>query len=252
MPRTSRDSQPDTIYHIIDRGVERRDIFLNDGDYSFFLARMTEAFDKFKVRLLSWCLMPNHFHLEAAPSAVPLGVPMHLLLTSYAHYLNSRLGRIGHLFQDRFKAIPCLDLPYFVRLAGYINLNPVRAGLVNRPEDWKWSSHSELLSGAVRRLDLSDLPALIGMDEKAFRLSYREEILKVAQKRQGTLDELIREAAAFTGLTVAQLSSGGKGSSFTHAKRLLLQWGLESGLKVSQIARGLNCTTQSLYMLRDD
>jgi REP element-mobilizing transposase RayT len=252
MPRTARGSEPDTIYHIIDRGVERRDIFLNDGDYSFFLARMSDAFAKFKVRLLSWCLMPNHFHLEAAPSSIPLGVPMHLLLTSYAHYLNLRLGRVGHLFQNRFKTIPCLDLPYFVRLAGYINLNPVRAGLVEKPEDWKWSSHAELFSGETGRLDLFALQDLIGMDESEFRSSYRQEILRVGQKRQGTLDELIREAAAYTGLTAAGLKAGGKGSAFTHAKRLLLKWGAESGLKVVEIARGLNCTTQSLYMLRED
>ncbi len=92
--------------------------------------------------IYAYCLMPNHFHLALKVSAVPLGSLMQRILTGYSITFNHRHDRTGHLFQARYKSIPCLEDRYLLSLINYIQMNPVRAGLVKSAADWSWSSRS--------------------------------------------------------------------------------------------------------------
>src|SRR6185503_15252840 len=97
--------------------------------------------------ILAYCLMGNHFHLAMRVGNIPLSRIMHRMLTTYAMAFNFRHDRTGHLFQARYKAILCLDDAYLLGLVRYIHLNPVRAGLVPKPENWPWSSHHLYAAG---------------------------------------------------------------------------------------------------------
>ena len=141
MARPLRVHIPGALYHVMSRGNARQAIFLDADDYVRFLARLAVTTTRFGVLCRAYCLMWNHFHLLLEPSQVPLSRLMHQLNSCYSQSFNRRHGRVGHVLQGCFKA-PMIDGdPYFRRVLRYIVRNPVRAGLVADPADWRWSSY---------------------------------------------------------------------------------------------------------------
>lgn len=253
MPRNARVHQPDGVFHLISRGVEQRIIFTADEDRHFFIALLRDSLRMFGVRLFAYCLMGNHFHLLVSPSAVPLGFPMHALLTRYALYFNRRYERVGHLFENRFKSIPCLDLGYLIQLVAYIHLNPVRAGMVDNPGAWPWSSHGEFIGGKDNLIDLSSLSDVAGIKPEELRTHYCERIEDERKNARGASRELgamIEKAARLVGLSAAELVGGGRGEGYTKARELLVDWAAESGHTFSELARALNCSQSALSQIR--
>ncbi|MBI5882447.1 MAG: transposase [Elusimicrobia bacterium] len=124
------------------------EIFLQKEDYLDFLSLLESAKDRFACKVYAYCLLSNHLHLLVEPAAAPISKTMQWLLSCHSRRFNWRHNRKGHLFRDRFKSLSCTSDAYFLQLLRYINLNPVRAGCVARPEDWPWSGHSELLGTA--------------------------------------------------------------------------------------------------------
>jgi REP element-mobilizing transposase RayT len=133
------------------RGIEKRDIFTNDGDRLDFVRRFSRLLESTGTECLAWALMSNHFHLLLRTTAIPLSRFMKRLLTGYAVTFNLRHGRTGHLFQNRYKSIVCDEEEYLLELVGYIHLNPLRAGLVSTLDaldSYPWSGHSVLMKNA--------------------------------------------------------------------------------------------------------
>lgn len=154
MPRQQRLNLPGTLYHIIARGIERREIFRDDADREDFLARLGRALEKSRHQCHAWALMPNHFHLLIRSSDLPLSDLMRRLMTGYAGYFNRRHRRSGHLFQNRYKSILCQEDSYFLELVRYIHLNPVRAGWIKAMaelDQHPWTGHAVLM-GAKERI----------------------------------------------------------------------------------------------------
>ncbi|MHB8968791.1 MAG: transposase [Thermoleophilia bacterium] len=118
------------LYHVIARGIERRQIFSDNADRDFFLARLGRLVRETGMHVYAFALIPNHFHLLVRRDAGPLASFMQRLLTAYAIYYNRKIGRTGHLFQNRYKTVICQDDVYFMQLVRYICLNPLRAGLM--------------------------------------------------------------------------------------------------------------------------
>ncbi len=150
MPRKARVDIPGQYYHVISRGIERREIFSEDGDYADFLERFGAWLNKCDGKCLAWCLMPNHFHFLLLRGERPLSELMHHVMTGYAVNYNLRHRRCGHLFQNRYKSIICGQEEYFLQAAPYIHLNPLRAGLVKDLQDlgnYPWSGHRALVTG---------------------------------------------------------------------------------------------------------
>ena len=148
MPRQPRLDIPHVLQHVIVRGIERRDIFVDDTDKERFVIRLSDLLTKSATKCFAWALMSNHFHLLLMPTSVPLAQTMRRLLTGYAVYFNRKYRRSGHLFQNRYKSILCEEEPYFHELVRYIHLNPQRAGLVpdlETLENYRWSGHAVLL-----------------------------------------------------------------------------------------------------------
>jgi REP-associated tyrosine transposase len=130
MPRTSRLDIPGLLYHVTARGVERRDIYLDDDDRSSFLDRFSSLLQETGTECLAWALMSNHFHLLIRPHHTRLATFMRRLLTGYAVSFNRRHTRSGHLFQNRYHSVICEEDAYLLELVRYIHLNPVKVGLV--------------------------------------------------------------------------------------------------------------------------
>lgn len=141
MARPLRLEFPGALYHVISRGNERAPIFRDDNDRSDFLDLLASVVLKETLQLHAYCLLGNHYHLLLETPAGQLSRGMHHLNARYAQRFNQRHERCGHLFEGRFKAIIVERQLHLLELHRYIVLNPVRAGLVERPEAWKWSSY---------------------------------------------------------------------------------------------------------------
>jgi putative transposase len=119
-------------------------IFLDDGDYRQFVYLLGEVCEKFALECWSYCLMPNHYHTALRPEKPNISEALQHLNSEYGKWWNRRHGKVGHTFQGRFKAQIVQHERYLLALLRYIALNPVRAGLVDRPEDWRWGSYPAL------------------------------------------------------------------------------------------------------------
>ena len=148
MPRQSRLDAPGVLHHVMGRGIEKRNIFINDADRRDFVERLALLSDDGAWDIYAWALLPNHFHLLCRTRSRPLPSSMRKLLTGYVVNFNHRHRRRGHLFQNRYKSIVCQEDRYFKELVRYIHLNLLRVGLVddlNHLAHSPWSGHSAVL-----------------------------------------------------------------------------------------------------------
>ncbi len=165
MPRTARASVGGVCYHAINRGNNRREVFLKEGDYLAFLKAIAHACIEIPMPVLAYCLMPNHFHFVLRPHADgDLGRWMHWVLNTHVRRYHKHYGSSGHLWQGRFKAFPIQEDEYLLTVMRYAERNPVRAKLVRRAENWPWSSAHCWLPGAERPIWLATGPVERGPD----------------------------------------------------------------------------------------
>jgi len=140
MARIARAVAPGIPHHVTQRGNRRQQTFFNDEDYRAYLELMSEWCSKYGVEIWAYCLMPNHVHLIAVPENKDgLNLAVGEAHRRYTRRVNFREGWRGHLWQGRFSSF-IMEETYLLACARYIELNPVRAGLVRKPEDWRWSS----------------------------------------------------------------------------------------------------------------
>jgi putative transposase len=147
MARRPRVFASGLLYHVIARGNQRQPTFLTDLDYEAYLARLARYQKRYGILLYAYCLMPNHVHLLLQTSEPPLAKFMQGLQQSYTQWFNRGHGKVGHLFQGRYKAIICDREEYLATLIRYIHLNPVRARLVDDPDAYPYSGHRAYLTG---------------------------------------------------------------------------------------------------------
>ena len=147
MPRLARTVVPDFPHHVTQRGNRRQQTFFGDHDYLLYTALMAEWCHRCRVEIWAYCLMPNHAHLIAVPTT-PDGLRRAIgeAHRRYTLEVNRREGWRGHLWQGRFASF-VMDDRYTLAAARYVELNPVRAGLVARAGDYPWSSATEGSSG---------------------------------------------------------------------------------------------------------
>ena len=147
MARRPRLFAPGLLYHVIVRGNQGQKTFRDHQDYQVYLERVGKYRKKYDYLIHAYCLMPNHVHLLVESSKYPLAKFMQGLQQSYSQYFNLRHSKMGHVFQGRYKAIICEKDEYLLELVRYIHLNPVRAGIVQRPERYRYSGHRSCLEG---------------------------------------------------------------------------------------------------------
>jgi len=140
MARQLRIQYEGAIFHVFSRGHRGERIFKEEKDKINFLEKMIEMVEKYNIIIHSYVLMPNHYHLLISTPHANLSQAMHQLNTNYANWFKSRYKIIGSIFQGRFKSVLVETEDYMVVLSAYIHLNPVRSKLVDKPEDYLWSS----------------------------------------------------------------------------------------------------------------
>ncbi len=162
MPRGARLDTPGTLHHVMVRGINGREIVIDDDDRSFFVSRLGQLAKASETSIYAWALMSNHAHILLKSGVSGLPGFMRKLLTGYAVYYNRRHRFQGHVFQNRYKSIVCEEDRYFLKLVSYIHLNPLRAGLVasmDELERYPWSGHAVLMK--AHRQDWQDCDAVL-------------------------------------------------------------------------------------------
>ncbi len=165
MARPLRVEFEGAMYHVTARGNERRKIFFCRRDYDKFREYLGEAKEKYRFLLNAYVLMPNHYHLVVETPEKNLSRIMHYLNSSYTTYTNIKRKRSGHLFQGRYKAIVVDKDSYLVELSRYLHLNPVRAKMVEKPEEYPYSSCKSFISGSIE--SIVNVGAILGMFSKS-------------------------------------------------------------------------------------
>ena len=178
MARPLRVEFAGAIHHVMSRGNARAAIVADDADRWRWLRLLERATLRHGWRVFTLALMDNHYHLFLQTPEPNLSLGLHQLNSGYATYFNARHRRVGHVLQGRFKSIVVEEHGYWLELSRYVHLNPVRAGLVSRPEDWPWCSYAGYHRPA-RRLKWGDYGRVLaefGGDTPAGRAAYRDYV----------------------------------------------------------------------------
>lgn len=272
MSRPPRVELAGGVYHVIARGNERRDVFRDDDDRHLYLGRLAECRDRYEFGVLAYCLMPNHIHLAIERGPVPLSKIMLALHCFYSQKFNFRHERVGHLFQGRYKAFLVEQDRYLEALIRYIHNNPVKAGLVDRAQAYRWSSDRFYRSGnwppwldvdrvlsrfaptparaaaAYRRwmgCNGSDEPyqdaAAIGRvvkgDEKFAEIAMRTARVRARSSRRWTPGAVARAASELLGFSIERLRQPHRGHRESRARIIVAYIGRRDyGLSTTAMA----------------
>jgi len=145
MPRKARIVVPNTPHHIVQRGHNKQVVFVSDDDCRYYLENVFEWKEQLNCKVYAWCLMTNHIHLIINPGneVDNLGKLMKRLAGKQTRYINRLEKRTGSLWEGRYKSSPIETDAYLLACCRYVELNPVRAKMVEKPEEYRWSSYQE-------------------------------------------------------------------------------------------------------------
>jgi REP element-mobilizing transposase RayT len=192
MARQWRITFPGAFYHIMSRGNERQDIFRCDDDRKMFLDLIGDFSERFEIDMFAYVLMDNHFHLLLRTRQANLPKAMQWLGTTYTRKFNNRHDRSGHLFQGRYKSILVENDQYLLHLSCYIHRNPLRAGIISRLADYRWSSYPSY--GYARKtpkwLDTSLILNLMTNSRTDPHLEYREKVQQYSDETKNIWEDV--------------------------------------------------------------
>ncbi|MDX8389246.1 MAG: transposase [Mariprofundaceae bacterium] len=176
MSRPLRIEYEGAVYHVTSRGNAREDIYLMDDDREMFLDVLRHVVDRFGWLCHAYCLMTNHFHLMIETPQANLSRGMRQLNGMYTQRFNRKHGRVGHVFQGRFKSIVVDKEAYLLELSRYIVRNPVAAGMVKDASDWPWSSYKATVGNvtAPKFLHVDWLLSQFGKKTEQARIAYAD------------------------------------------------------------------------------
>jgi putative transposase len=189
MPRKARVLVPNCPHHIVQRGHNRKAVFLSDQDYQYYLENLREWKKELGIKLYAWCLMTNHIHIIAEPGkdAMTLSSLMKRINGRQSAYVNKLEGRSGSLWEGRYKASPIQRDSYLMCCCRYVELNPVRAGIVANAEEYPWSSYQErVLNNGSTMLDKDPVYTGLACTDQVRQHRYRafmEEGMSMTEKR---------------------------------------------------------------------
>jgi len=184
MARPLRIEYGEAVYHITSRGNARNKIFSDDRDKEKFLEVLASVVKRYNWLCHTYCLMDNHYHLLIETPDANLSRGMRQLNGVYTQAYNRRHKRPGHIFQGRYKAILVQKENYLLELCRYVELNPVRAKMVKKPEDWKWNSYSAIveLRKTPEYLTINWILSQFGSKKQTAQIKYKEFVLQGMQK----------------------------------------------------------------------
>ena len=197
MPRPRRSFEPDVSLHVIHRGNNRITVFDDDPDFELFLVFLKRASQRYGVNVHAFALMTNHYHLIATPTdAGGLAAMMKAANGRYVRFFNKKYARIGTLWNGRYKAIPIQDESYWLTCLRYVELNPVRANIVTKPEAYRWSSYrAHAFGDAPSWIAPHPVYDSLGSDAESRRRIYRELCKPALTPTEVTLPKFHAETA---------------------------------------------------------
>ncbi len=181
MARPLRLTFENAFYHLTARGIRKDKIFYSDRDKKVFLNKMNETFNKYSFVCYVYCLMDNHYHLFIKTPFANISKGMHYLNTSYANYFRAKHNLSGAVFQGRYKSILVDADSYAIVLSAYIHLNPLRAKVVERLEDYPFSSYLSYIGKRepiIKNLDTSFILNQFSNDLESARKKYRRYVIE--------------------------------------------------------------------------
>jgi putative transposase len=190
MGRAWRIEYEGALYHLMSRGNDGQDIYLNDDDRNLFLETISEMSERFEVDIFAYVLMSNHYHLLVRTNRANLKKAMQWFGTTYTRRFNNRNFKKGHLFQGRYKSILVQNDAYLMQLSCYIHRNPLRAGIVRRLIDYKWSSYPIYAYGKKGPEWLSTQVILSYFKGADKHKQYREKVQKYAEEENRLLEDI--------------------------------------------------------------
>ena len=260
MTRHSRKHSETGVYHIMLRGINRQDIFEDEEDYITFIGKlktltepvndMGESIPPY-CAIYAYCLMTNHVHLLLRQLTEPVSKSIQRLGVSYSRHYNKKYGHTGHLFQDRFKSEPVVDITYFIKLLQYIHQNPVAAGISDKVQDYKWSSwheyedskHHDLcdIRPVIDRIPLDELRELVCNPVEGYILDDEEEYW-IYKKDREIKDAICRRLNI---KSLAEIQNMNK-----EMRNIILVEALEQGAGIRQLARLTGISYGIIYRLK--
>lgn len=270
MARPPRIQFPDALYHVIVRGNQQQALFSGDADRMAYLELLNRYKKKCGFILYAYVLMNNHVHLLVETPEEPISKIMQMLNFTYAQYFNRKYGKVGHLFQGRYKSFLCDRDQYLLSLVRYIHLNPVRAKIAKEPHVYRWSSHEEYMgkNGGMVDVDrvlrlFSENKALArqlynrfvngalreGRDESYYKgieqqiLGDEKFIEKVAKAvgrtekpiRRPSIETLFKEVERLTGVKREDIITRSRSAQALFARGLLIGAWRESGGRIAHL-----------------
>lgn len=193
MPRTARIAPKENVYHILTRGNNRQDVFKDEKDYQKYMEVIKRYKEKFKFKLYHYVLMRNHIHLvlETTERGGSLAEIMKGINLAYAQYYKGKYKHIGHFWQDRYKSIIISKDDYLLACGSYVELNPVRAKIVEDPKDYKWSSYSVYAYGKKDLIvDEHPIYKSLSKDEAERGKRYREFVRGMVKEKEAMKGEM--------------------------------------------------------------
>ncbi|MBT5484527.1 MAG: transposase [Gammaproteobacteria bacterium] len=184
MPRIARVVLPNFPHHVTQRGNRRQNVFFSDNDYKAYISIVSKALTKTGTQIWAYCLMPNHVHLIAVPTATDgLSQVFREAHVRYTRMINKRENWQGHLWQERFHSF-AMDERHLIAAVRYVELNPVRAGLCSSSDEWRWSSvHAHLNKKDDKLVTVKPMLDLIQGDWKTY-LDYTDLDEEIRQIRK--------------------------------------------------------------------
>lgn len=255
MPRVARKKSESGIYHVIVRGINRQDIFHDDEDRQRYLDTLKRITEENTSEVLGYCIMNNHIHLIIREGEEDISLLMKRLGTSYAYWYDLKYQRIGHVFQDRFRSENVEDDRYLLAVVRYVHLNPVRAKIVNKPEEYTWSSCRAYYGYPEHMPHLTEVSLVLGLfadkndqaieDIKMFEAEDNED-----RCLEDTKKIILNEDTAFNliidelkGLSIASLQQ----MPSKERRGLIKQLKSIEGLSIRQIVRITGLTYHEVY-----
>ncbi len=225
MPRKGRVILPHTPHHIVQRGHNRNAVFIEEQDYQYYLDNLQEWKHNLGLKVYSFCLMTNHIHLIVEPDAysTDVGELMKRLAGRQTRFANKMEGRSGSLWSSRYKISPIETDEYLLQCCRYVELNPVKAGMVADPIDYPWSSYRNKLGDLEENwIDVDECFKSLGNSNEVRRQRYREFVLdKVSASKE---QKFIGDAA--------------ERNQLTGSKRFIDEVEARTGIRIEQRAQG--------------
>lgn len=193
MARKPRIQYEGAFYHIIVRGNQRQDIFLDDEDRNVYLEKLQKYQQKCGFILYAYVLMKNHVHLLMETPKDPISRIMQMINFTYTQYFNRKYKKVGHLFQGRYKSFLCDKDSYLLALVRYIHSNPVRAGVVKHLKQYRWSSHDNYIQGGVGLVETGQVLRLFSEKPWIARHRYREFIEESSRNDKEKIYSVVRQ-----------------------------------------------------------